>query len=239
MPKKRGIMSKLLKKEDERLVKRIAYRLFKKYCPAGENGPFSLEDLYQFGFIGLFESKKKFDEKKGVPFQAYAAIRIRGAIMDAIRKSPLIRLPQEHLTRAKELAVAKSAMQKQGITPTPENLSSELNWAVDDILKFDALENVVTSFDNDENTTIQLADSNHQVEKTMLQKDLARAIETALSKIPEDLWLLTFIARNLNNMKLKQIADQFGCSIEKVRQMDISAKESMKRSLEMQGWDLE
>src|SRR6267154_1077959 len=44
-------------------------------------------DLYQEGFIGLLAARKDFNPDKHVPFTAYAALRIRGAILDSLRES--------------------------------------------------------------------------------------------------------------------------------------------------------
>lgn len=63
------------------LVKRIAYHLAAK-LPSS----FEIEDLMQAGMIGLLEAASKFDSSKGASFATYAGIRIRGAMLDDIRK---------------------------------------------------------------------------------------------------------------------------------------------------------
>jgi segregation and condensation protein B len=45
-----------------------------------------LNDMIQLGIIGLLEAEKTFDPSQGISFQAYAKIRIRGAIIDEARK---------------------------------------------------------------------------------------------------------------------------------------------------------
>ena len=63
------------------LVKRIAYHLLAR-LPANVQ----LDDLVQSGMIGLIEAAKNFDGSKGASFETYAGIRIRGAMLDEIRK---------------------------------------------------------------------------------------------------------------------------------------------------------
>ena len=63
------------------LVKRIAYHLLAR-LPASVQ----LDDLTQSGMIGLIEAAKNFDGTKGASFETYAGIRIRGAMLDEIRK---------------------------------------------------------------------------------------------------------------------------------------------------------
>ncbi|MGE3319283.1 MAG: RNA polymerase sigma factor FliA [Candidatus Berkiella sp.] len=68
-------------KEYAPLVKRIAHHLLAR-LPA----VIQADDLIQAGMIGLIEAARNFDEKKGATFITYAGIRIRGAMLDEIRK---------------------------------------------------------------------------------------------------------------------------------------------------------
>lgn len=63
------------------LVKRIAYHLAAKLPST-----FEIEDLMQSGMIGLLEAASKFDSSRGASFSTYAGIRIRGAMLDEVRK---------------------------------------------------------------------------------------------------------------------------------------------------------
>lgn len=56
------------------------------------------DDLLSFGRKGLLDAARRFDSSKGVPFRAYAAIRIRGSMIDGVRASaPLPRRAHERL----------------------------------------------------------------------------------------------------------------------------------------------
>jgi RNA polymerase sigma factor FliA len=63
------------------LVKRIAYHLMAR-LPASV----LVDDLIQSGMIGLFEAANNFDHSKGASFETFAGIRIRGAMLDEIRR---------------------------------------------------------------------------------------------------------------------------------------------------------
>lgn len=63
------------------LVKRIAYHLMGR-LPAS----IQVEDLIQAGMIGLLEASKNYDSTKGASFSTYAGIRIRGSMLDEIRR---------------------------------------------------------------------------------------------------------------------------------------------------------
>ena len=64
------------------LVKRIAYHL-KARLPA----TVIVDDLLQAGMIGLLEASGKYDANQGASFETYAGIRIRGSMLDEIRKN--------------------------------------------------------------------------------------------------------------------------------------------------------
>ncbi|MBA6233434.1 RNA polymerase sigma factor FliA [Colwellia sp. MB3u-28] len=63
------------------LVKRIAYHLLAR-LPASVQ----VDDLIQSGMIGLLEASNNFDHSKGASFETFAGIRIRGAMLDEIRR---------------------------------------------------------------------------------------------------------------------------------------------------------
>jgi RNA polymerase sigma factor for flagellar operon FliA len=63
------------------LVKRIAYHLLAR-LPASVQ----VDDLIQSGMIGLFEAANNFDNSKGASFETFAGIRIRGAMLDEMRR---------------------------------------------------------------------------------------------------------------------------------------------------------
>lgn len=64
------------------LVKRIAYHLMCRLPPSVQ-----ADDLIQAGMIGLLEAARNYDSKQGASFETYAGIRVRGAMLDEIRKN--------------------------------------------------------------------------------------------------------------------------------------------------------
>ena len=64
------------------LVKYIASRV-----SLGKNKYMEYEDLVGYGMIGLMDAISKYDSTKGMKFSSYAAIRIKGAIIDELRRA--------------------------------------------------------------------------------------------------------------------------------------------------------
>jgi RNA polymerase sigma factor for flagellar operon FliA len=69
------------------LAKGIALRLAGRVPKSVE-----MDDLVAAGMLGLIEAADRFDESRGIPFEAYSRRRIQGAILDALRA-------EDHLTR--------------------------------------------------------------------------------------------------------------------------------------------
>ncbi len=76
-----GSSSTALVSRHAELVKRIAYHLAGRLPPSVE-----VDDLIQAGMIGLLEAATHFVSDRGASFETYAGIRIRGAMIDALRK---------------------------------------------------------------------------------------------------------------------------------------------------------
>ncbi len=64
------------------LVKRIAYHLLNRLPPTVQ-----IDDLIQAGMVGLLEAASNFNPKMGASFETFAGIRIRGSMIDEIRRS--------------------------------------------------------------------------------------------------------------------------------------------------------
>ena len=73
--------------EDLELVRRIAGALVRRLP-----GHVELGELVALGNLGLVEAHRRYDARRGVPFHAFAATRIRGAMIDGLRREdPLTR----------------------------------------------------------------------------------------------------------------------------------------------------
>ena len=64
------------------LVKRIAYHLIARLPHTVD-----VDDLIQEGMIGLLDASQNFNSEQGASFETYAGIRIRGAMLDEIRRN--------------------------------------------------------------------------------------------------------------------------------------------------------
>lgn len=106
--------------EHSDLVKYIALRLISRLPDH-----ISVDDLISAGILGLIDAIEKYDSGQGIPFEYYAKIRIKGAMLDEIRSMDWVprslRQKSGHLERA--CAVLE---QRLGRDPTEEELAEEL-----------------------------------------------------------------------------------------------------------------
>ena len=103
------------------MVKNIAIKIHSNLPKSVE-----LDDLINSGIIGLIDAVNKYDDKIGIKFEYYAPIRIRGAILDELRKLDL--LPRSARQRKKEIEKAYLDLEKKkGIPPTDEEVAEYLN----------------------------------------------------------------------------------------------------------------
>ena len=111
------------------LVKRVALHLKTRLPNFME-----LEELIQVGTIGLIEAAKSFDESKGVEFEIFARTRIRGAILDQVRK--LSYLPRSAMVNIRDHNEASAALSAElGREPTQSELADFMGKNLEDFHK--------------------------------------------------------------------------------------------------------
>ncbi|NLO97997.1 MAG: FliA/WhiG family RNA polymerase sigma factor [Peptococcaceae bacterium] len=109
------------------LVKRIAGRIAISLPPHIDE-----EDLLGYGVFGLLDALKRFDPSRGVKFETYANLRIRGAMIDGLRSMDWV----PHSARQKVKQVYQHITQLEsnlGRTPTMEEIAQHLNISVEEL----------------------------------------------------------------------------------------------------------
>lgn len=90
------------------------------------------EELIGLGYIGLIEAIKKFDYKKGYQFETYGLWRIKGAMLDGIRKMDWV--PRGLRDKAKKLNIAFRHLEQTLMrSPTEKELGQYLNMSLEEV----------------------------------------------------------------------------------------------------------
>src|ERR1022692_270738 len=125
------------------LVKRIAYHLVSRMPPHVE-----VDDLIQAGMIGLLDAGKHYSPDKGANFETYAGIRIRGAMLDEVRKSDWT--PRSVHRNMREMAdVVRKIENEKGHDASPSDIAGALGVSSEEYHKLvqDAASCRLFSFD--------------------------------------------------------------------------------------------
>lgn len=108
------------------LVKRLAHHLMARLPAAVQ-----LDDLIQAGMVGLLEASRQYDASQGASFQTYASIRIRGAMLDEVRRMDWT--PRSVHRKAREVAEAvRRLANRTGRDPSDAEIVEELGITLDE-----------------------------------------------------------------------------------------------------------
>ncbi len=209
--------------EHYHLVKYTAYRL-----AARLPDHVSLEDLFNAGVIGLMDAIQKFDPNQGIPFETYAKIRIRGAMLDEIRSMDWV--PRSLRQKSSELErVCNSLEQRLGRFPTDEEITRELGIDMDEYFKLlDSIKGI-SFIPEDLHDVIQenrearfLASENdalfQEVYRGELQQHLTEAIKSLTEK--EQLVLSLYYFEELT---MKEVGNVMGYTESRISQIHTKA----------------
>lgn len=217
------------------LVKRIAQHLVAR-LPASVQ----LDDLLQAGMEGLLEAAQNFDGGKGASFETYAGIRVRGAMIDEMRRGDWV--PRSVHRNARAILDAMSALEPTlGREAQPAELAEHLGVPLDDYhaMAADALTGKLFSLedlldpDAETGSRWQLAAATEGPESEAFtdafQTALAGAIETLGER--DQLVLSLYYQEEFN---LKEIGQVLGVSESRVSQILSGA--ALKLRHRLQGW---
>ena len=120
------IMAENLIEEHSGLVSRIAYHLAAR-LPASV----VVDDLIQVGMIGLLDASQQYDPSQGAAFTTYATIRIRGAMLDELRRNDWA--PKSvHKKQRDLMKVVSSIETRTGHEARPKEIAKEMDISLDE-----------------------------------------------------------------------------------------------------------
>ncbi len=219
------------------LVKRIAHHMMARMPPCVQ-----VEDLIQAGMIGLLEASKKYDASKGASFETYAGIRIRGAIVDEMRRGDWV--PRSVHRNGRRIADAIASIEaRTGNDANDQDVADELEMSLEDyhnilndsvscrLYSFEETYTEDNSILEDNEVSQPLVAPSEGVERDSLKMSLANAI----TQLPERerLVLALYYDEELN---LKEIGQIIGVSESRVSQIHSQAALRLRANLD--DWQL-
>ncbi|MBA5850673.1 FliA/WhiG family RNA polymerase sigma factor [Clostridium sp. cel8] len=216
------------------LVKYIASRVI-----IGKTKYIEYEDLVSYGIVGLIDAINKFDKSRGMKFSTYASIRIKGSMIDELRKnSPISKGAVDKLNRYNR---AVETLQKElGREPTTSEICEKLNISTKDIVEVEnyinyisvvSLENLIFSGEDDIPVMgIIEDDKSPSPEKVLEEKEELEYLSKALKLLNEkDNLVLTLYY--YEGLTLKKIGNILNVSESRVCQLHSRAIMHLRKAM--------
>lgn len=211
------------------IVKSIAWRT------ASVSGKYvDIEDLTGFGMIGLIKAVEKYDYDKGVTFETYATYRVRGEIIDYMRRNDWA--PRGLRKRAHDIEDAAEIFKNENSRePTDDELSEKLGVKKKDISQ--------TLSDNDRFNTISFEEiiqdtvktdcnfvSDETPEASLAHDELLRTLAKAIDDLPDREKLVITLYYH-EELTLKEISTVISVSESRVSQLHTRAVKKLRNSM--------
>ena len=216
------------------LVHHVARQLANRLSTAAE-----LDELVSAGTMGLLQAAESFDSSRGLSFSTFAVPRIRGAILDELRRVDHVprnvRRRNRDISRARD--VLASSLRRR---PTHDELSQVMQVPVEQIRKweFDAEGASVASLDQpvrSDATGATLADAVtdervSSIEDLLTHEAEVEQLKRAIATLKEQ--ERTVLALNyFEELKLQDIADVLGLSVCRISQIRTAALAKLRVAL--------
>jgi RNA polymerase sigma factor for flagellar operon FliA len=211
------------------MVKRVALHLKVRLPPFME-----VDELIQVGMIGLLEAARAYDPAKGIEFENFAHSRVRGAILDEVRRMSF--LPRSAVAINKSHNEATHSLAAElGRTPTQAELAEHMGKDIDDFHKertqAHRFETYSMEVVTDEVMSLA-ADSAMQPEAIVEHEDFMEAVVGAIEDLPEREQLLMNLYY-VEELNLKEIGEVLGVTESRVSQLITATVKKLRGVLQI------
>lgn len=195
------------------------------------------DDLVSYGVFGLIDAIDKFDFDKNIKFETYASLRIRGSILDQIRKMDWI--PRSVRQKQKQIEAAIVSLEKEkGVNVTDQDIADKLGISVDEYRNWEGQTNISNIASLDEfmeqgtdgsvkefrNTTY--IEPEASIDNDEVKKMIMDALELLTEKEKKVVMLYYY-----EDLTLKEVAKVLEVSESRISQLHSKALEKMKKNL--------
>lgn len=237
---------KLLEEYSQKQTQELREKIILEYAPlvkvvAGRLSMYlgynvEYEELVSYGIFGLIDAIDKFDYLKEVKFETYASLRIRGAILDQIRKMDWI--PRTIRQKQKKIeAAVREIEQETGHAAGDEEIARALGISDDEYVDWQSQMKITSlvslneyieqgsdvSQDYNRHTTAHFESPEERIEKTELAQMLGEALELLTEKEQKVITLYYY-----EELTLKEISNILEVSESRVSQLHTRALQKMK-----------
>jgi RNA polymerase sigma factor for flagellar operon FliA len=203
----------------------------------------SMDDLYGAGLVGLLNAVRRFDPKGGSSFEAYARVRIRGAIFDELRRLDWV--PRSVHDKAKKVEQTMSALvQRKGSIPTDAEMAKALDLSLreyEELLEkirpasYVCLDAVQGGDGENGGGSHELIADESQIDprEGASLREMASLVEDRLQQLPE-MQRKVLALYYFEDLRLREIAEAFGVTESRICQIHAQAILAIKALLRRQ-----
>lgn len=214
----------------------VSYHVQRIYVGLPKNVP--RDELVSLGMVGLFDALNKFDPKRDLKFDTYASFRIRGSIIDGLRKEDW--LPRSAREKAKKLEYQVEQLeQRLKRHATPEEIAEHAGVPVEEIyhtVQEHFFSNVLSideqllDQDEDKKTFSIRDDDTKTPEQAMVWQELLSELTGQISQLneKEQIVLSLFYSEELT---LTEIGEIMGLSTSRISQIHSKALFKLRKLL--------
>ena len=194
-----------------------------------------VDDLIQSGFIGLLEAANRYDPSTGVPFDAYALTRVRGAMVDELRRSDWC--PRTLRQQGKQIRQARTELEQSLERPVrSRDIAGHMNLPLEQIQKAESRLEAASSISL--NTLLEdrgdswdvLGRTEQAPIKPLLKAANSQELAEALKTLPEREQMILHLYYE-KEMNLKEIALIIELTEARICQLRKKALTSLNRKL--------
>ena len=212
------------------IVKKIAF-----YYVGRVGKVVEVDDLLQLGMVGLIEAAHNYTPKDDVSFSSYARLRVKGAIVDYLRKSS--NLCRGTIRRKQDFERAKRKLEKELFRePEVHEIAAELNVKVDDLLSWQH-DFAASQHQSLEEASEAYGDflfaTDKSVEEKIFNGELKAILRTKLEDLNEQ-QLMVLQLYYVEELNVYEIAEILSVSTGRVSQIKSAAITKLKSLIESQ-----
>jgi len=212
------------------LVKKIAHHLMAR-LPASV----MVDDLIQTGLMGLLDASKHYDPSQGAKFETYATIRIRGSMLDEVRRSDWV--PKSVHKKARDVAAAIHEIEaRTGRDAKDVEVAQELDMPLDEyyqILRDNNSSKLLSIDDLQVKDTSSLGvfeDHRANLLDGIIDEEFKKSLSEEIAKLPERERLVMALYYD-TEMNLREVGKLLDISESRVSQLLSQAQHRLKARL--------
>ena len=225
------------------LVKHVVFQVAVQFPRHVDRDELDRDELARAGALGLVEAARRYDAARGGPFERFAAQRIRGAILDAVRAADWA--PRSVRTLARQLEQAEQHLAAElGRMPDRNEVAEALDMRRDELdqLQHRRFRSVVlnlehaTSHESEKDLTLVdlLADENSIEPPAELElRELHSYLRDAIRLLP-DRHRLVVVGSFLEGRTSQELADFLGVTVSRISQLRSEALLMLREGIDAQ-----